>query len=38
MDNGEEEAEIATGGRSRLFVRGFVVQVLNPKIAIFFLA
>jgi threonine/homoserine/homoserine lactone efflux protein len=34
----EHEEEVAAGGRSRLFLRGMVVQLLNPKIAIFFLA
>ena len=30
--------EAAASGRSQLFVKGLVVQLLNPKIAIFFLA
>jgi threonine/homoserine/homoserine lactone efflux protein len=30
--------EAATSARSRLFLRGMLVQLLNPKIAIFFLA
>ena len=35
---GDEPEEAATSARSRLFLRGMVVQLLNPKIAIFFLA
>jgi threonine/homoserine/homoserine lactone efflux protein len=30
--------EPATGGRSHLYVKGLLVQLLNPKVAIFFLA
>ncbi|GAA3471372.1 LysE family translocator [Nonomuraea roseola] len=33
-----ETAELATHSRSRVFWEGFVVNVLNPKTAIFFLA
>ncbi len=34
----DEPLEVAPTRRSRLFLNGLVVQVLNPKIAIFFLA
>ncbi|MFS1297845.1 LysE family translocator [Streptosporangium longisporum] len=34
----DETAEAPVAGRSRLFWEGFVVNVLNPKTAIFFLA
>jgi threonine/homoserine/homoserine lactone efflux protein len=34
----EQRHERSSGARSRLFVRGVLVQLLNPKIAIFFLA
>jgi threonine/homoserine/homoserine lactone efflux protein len=35
----EEPQEVAVGaGRSRLFLKGLLVQLLNPKIAIFFVA
>jgi threonine/homoserine/homoserine lactone efflux protein len=34
----EEPQEAAPHARSRLFVNGMLVQLLNPKIAIFFLA
>ena len=34
----EEPQERLLGTRSRLYLRGLVVQILNPKIAIFFLA
>lgn len=34
----EDAKDSASGARSRLFLRGLVVQLLNPKIAIFFLA
>jgi threonine/homoserine/homoserine lactone efflux protein len=35
----DEPQEVVVGsGRSRLFLRGMVVQLLNPKIAIFFVA
>jgi threonine/homoserine/homoserine lactone efflux protein len=33
-----EPRDAASSGRSRLFLRGVLVQLLNPKIAIFFLA
>ena len=33
-----DQQESAPSGRSRLFVNGLVVQLLNPKIAIFFVA
>jgi threonine/homoserine/homoserine lactone efflux protein len=33
-----EAEEVSLTGRSRLFVKGMVVQLLNPKIAIFFVA
>ena len=33
-----EEVVVVGGGRSRLFLRGVLVQLLNPKIAIFFVA
>jgi threonine/homoserine/homoserine lactone efflux protein len=34
-----EEAEVSSGSaRSRLYLKGMVIQLLNPKIAIFFLA
>jgi len=36
--NGEESFEPRTATRSRMFWEGFVVNVLNPKTAIFFLA
>ncbi|MEU4535471.1 LysE family translocator [Streptosporangium sp. NPDC023825] len=36
--NGEEPFEPRTATRSRMFWEGFVVNVLNPKTAIFFLA
>ncbi|MEU1876648.1 LysE family translocator [Streptosporangium sp. NPDC020072] len=35
---GDAPAELGTASRSRLFWEGFVVNVLNPKTAIFFLA
>lgn len=35
---GREHARDASSARSRLFLRGLLVQLLNPKIAIFFLA
>jgi threonine/homoserine/homoserine lactone efflux protein len=35
---GEEHQGASSGARSRLFLRGALVQLLNPKIAIFFLA
>jgi threonine/homoserine/homoserine lactone efflux protein len=34
----DEPAERVASARSRLYLRGLVVQLLNPKIAIFFLA
>jgi threonine/homoserine/homoserine lactone efflux protein len=37
LDRGDAE-EAAPSARSRLFLRGLVVQLLNPKIAVFFLA
>jgi threonine/homoserine/homoserine lactone efflux protein len=37
LDRGEVEAA-APVARSRLFLRGLLVQLLNPKIAVFFLA
>jgi threonine/homoserine/homoserine lactone efflux protein len=37
LDRDEPEEAVA-GGRSQLFLRGMLVQLLNPKIAIFFLA
>jgi threonine/homoserine/homoserine lactone efflux protein len=35
---GDAPQEIAVSGRSKLFVKGLLVQLLNPKIAIFFVA
>jgi threonine/homoserine/homoserine lactone efflux protein len=37
LDRGDVEAA-APAARSRLFLRGLLVQLLNPKIAVFFLA
>ncbi|MFL5924373.1 MAG: LysE family translocator [Gaiellaceae bacterium] len=37
LDRGDVEAA-APSARSRLFLRGLLVQLLNPKIAVFFLA
>jgi threonine/homoserine/homoserine lactone efflux protein len=34
----EEQPEVVVSGRSRLFLKGALVQLLNPKIAIFFVA
>jgi threonine/homoserine/homoserine lactone efflux protein len=34
----EEPEEAVSSARSRLFLRGMLVQLLNPKVAIFFLA
>ena len=34
----DEPQETTSGGRSRLYLRGVLVQLLNPKVAIFFLA
>lgn len=34
----DEPQELAPTARSRLFLKGMVVQLLNPKIAIFFVA
>jgi threonine/homoserine/homoserine lactone efflux protein len=34
----EERPEVLVSGRSRLFLKGALVQLLNPKIAIFFVA
>jgi threonine/homoserine/homoserine lactone efflux protein len=34
----DEPAERVASARSRLYLRGLLVQLLNPKIAIFFLA
>jgi threonine/homoserine/homoserine lactone efflux protein len=34
----EEQPEVLVSGRSRLFLKGALVQLLNPKIAIFFVA
>ncbi|RCG31028.1 LysE family translocator [Sphaerisporangium album] len=36
--DGEADAQAPSASRSRLFAEGFVVNVLNPKTAIFFLA
>jgi threonine/homoserine/homoserine lactone efflux protein len=38
LDRGDGEDAAAPTARSRLFLRGLLVQVLNPKIAVFFLA
>jgi threonine/homoserine/homoserine lactone efflux protein len=38
LERGQTDADAVSGGRSRLFLRGLLVQLLNPKIAIFFLA
>jgi threonine/homoserine/homoserine lactone efflux protein len=38
LERPEEEPEILVTGRSRLFLKGLLVQLLNPKIAIFFVA
>jgi threonine/homoserine/homoserine lactone efflux protein len=38
LDRPEEEQELLVTGRSRLFLKGTLVQLLNPKIAIFFVA
>ena len=37
LERGDGEA-VAPSARSRLFLRGLLVQLLNPKIAVFFLA
>jgi threonine/homoserine/homoserine lactone efflux protein len=34
----EDARSVATSGRSGLYLRGLLVQLLNPKIAVFFLA
>ena len=34
----EEPQEVVVSGRSQLFLKGMLVQLLNPKIAIFFVA
>ncbi len=34
----EEPQEVVVNGRSQLFLKGMLVQLLNPKIAIFFVA
>jgi threonine/homoserine/homoserine lactone efflux protein len=34
----DDPHEVSPAGRSRLFLRGLLVQLLNPKIAVFFLA
>jgi threonine/homoserine/homoserine lactone efflux protein len=38
LEHPEEQQELLMAGRSRLFLKGALVQLLNPKIAIFFVA
>jgi threonine/homoserine/homoserine lactone efflux protein len=38
LERPEERQELLVAGRSRLFLKGALVQLLNPKIAIFFVA
>jgi threonine/homoserine/homoserine lactone efflux protein len=38
LERPEERQELLVAGRSRLFLNGALVQLLNPKIAIFFVA
>ena len=38
LQRGQEQQETLPSARSRLFVKGMFVQLLNPKIAIFFVA
>jgi threonine/homoserine/homoserine lactone efflux protein len=38
LERGDRDDASAPSARSRLFLRGLVVQLLNPKIAVFFLA
>ena len=38
LQRGQEQQETLPSARSRLFVKGMLVQLLNPKIAIFFVA
>lgn len=38
LERPEEQQELLVAGRSRLFLKGALVQLLNPKIAIFFVA
>jgi len=38
LERGDRDDASAPSARSRLFLRGLLVQLLNPKIAVFFLA
>jgi threonine/homoserine/homoserine lactone efflux protein len=38
LERPEEPQDLLSSGRSQLFLKGLLVQLLNPKIAIFFVA